>query len=39
MRYAAEIASDDMICIPSFMKIGYGIHIILRLLSRQFERL
>jgi hypothetical protein len=27
-----EIALDGMICIPSFMKIGSGVQVILRLL-------
>jgi hypothetical protein len=32
MKYAAELASGAMIEIPSFMKIGSGIQVILRLL-------
>jgi hypothetical protein len=39
MRYAVEMACDGVIYIPSFMKIDYGIQVILRLLLRQFERL
>jgi hypothetical protein len=39
MRYTAEIASDGMALIQSFMKIVSGIHITLRLQSRQFETL
>jgi hypothetical protein len=30
MNYAFEIASDDMIYKPSFMKIGKGVHAISR---------
>jgi hypothetical protein len=30
MRYIVELASDGMIYIPSFMKIGSGIPAILR---------
>jgi hypothetical protein len=37
MKYTVEMASECMIYIPSFMKIGSGIHVILRLLHRQFE--
>jgi hypothetical protein len=37
--YTNEIASDGMIYIPSSMKTGLGIHVILRLLPQQFERL
>jgi hypothetical protein len=32
MKYAVEMASDGMICITSFMMIGLGIQVILRLL-------
>jgi hypothetical protein len=32
MKYTVEMASDGMICVPSFMKIGSGIQVILRLL-------
>jgi hypothetical protein len=39
MRYAAEMASDCVMYIPSFMKIDSSIQVILRLLLRQFERL
>jgi hypothetical protein len=39
MRYTADMASDGMIWIPSFMKIGSSIRVILRLLPRQSERL
>jgi hypothetical protein len=34
-----EMASDCKIYVPSFMKIGLGIKVKLRLLSRQPERL
>jgi hypothetical protein len=36
MIFAIEMASDVMI--PSFMTIGTGIQVILRLLPQQFER-
>jgi hypothetical protein len=39
MRYTVEIASDGMMYLPSFMKIGSGIQVMLRLLCRQFEKL
>jgi hypothetical protein len=39
MKYTVEMASHGMIYIPSFMKIGSGIQVILRLLLRQSERL
>jgi hypothetical protein len=39
MKYTTEIASDGMIYIQSFMKIGLGIQVILRVLPRQSERL
>jgi hypothetical protein len=39
MKYTVEVASDGMIYIPSFMKIGSGIQVIFKLLSRQSERL
>jgi hypothetical protein len=39
MVYAIEMASGSMIYIPSFMTIGSGIQVILRLLRQQFERL
>jgi hypothetical protein len=39
MRYTVDMALDGMIYTPSFMKIGSGIQVILRLLLRQFERL
>jgi hypothetical protein len=39
MNYAVEMASDDIIYIPSFMTIGSGIQVILRLLPKKFERL
>jgi hypothetical protein len=37
--YTVEMSSDGMTCIRSFRKIGSGIHVELRLLPRQFERL
>jgi hypothetical protein len=41
MKYTVETASGGMMyeCIPSFMKIGSGIQVKLRLFSRQSERL
>jgi hypothetical protein len=36
MKYTVEMASDGMLYIPSFMKIGSGIQVILRLLFEQF---
>jgi hypothetical protein len=40
MKYVVEMAPDDgIIYIPSLMKIGSGIQVILRLLPRQSERL
>jgi hypothetical protein len=38
-QYTVKMASDGMIYIPSFMKIGLGIQVILRLLPIQSERL
>jgi hypothetical protein len=32
MKYAVEMASDGMLHVPSFMKFGLGIQVILRLL-------
>jgi hypothetical protein len=31
MVYAVEMASCDMICIPSFVKIGTGVQAVIRL--------
>jgi hypothetical protein len=39
MEYTVEMASDGMIYISYFMKIGLGIQVILRLLPRQTDRL
>jgi hypothetical protein len=39
MKNIVEMVSDEVIYIPSFMKNGSGIQVILRPLSRQFERL
>jgi hypothetical protein len=39
MKYTIEMTSDGMIYIPSFVTIGSGIQVILRLLPEQFERL
>jgi hypothetical protein len=38
-NYPVAMASDGMKCIPSFMKIGCGIQVILRLVPEKFERL
>jgi hypothetical protein len=39
MKNIAVMASDGMIYVPSHIKIGSGIQVILRLLLQQFERL
>jgi hypothetical protein len=39
MRHAVEMASDDILYIPNFMKIDSDIQVILRSLFRQIERL
>jgi hypothetical protein len=40
MKYSVDIGSDDMIQhIPSLVKIGSGIQILLKVLPQQFERL
>jgi hypothetical protein len=39
MKYAVEMASDGMIYLPSFIKTGMGIQVVLRLLPGQSERL
>jgi hypothetical protein len=39
MKCTFEMASDGMIHVPSFMKTGSGIEVILRLLPRHSERL
>lgn len=39
MRYAIEMALDDKISTGSFVKIGRGIQLILRLILPQFQRL
>jgi hypothetical protein len=36
-KYAVEMVSGVMMYIPSFMTIGSGIRVILRLLPQQFE--
>jgi hypothetical protein len=38
MKYAVEIASGGMIFIPRFLKIGSGIHKLLRGIHRERER-
>jgi hypothetical protein len=38
MKYTVEMASYSMIYVLSFMKIGPGIQVMLRLLPRQSER-
>jgi hypothetical protein len=37
MKYDVEMASDGKIFIPSFVTIGSGIQVTLRLLPKQFE--
>jgi hypothetical protein len=39
MKYTVEMASADMKYIPYFMMISSGIHVILRFLRQQLERL
>jgi hypothetical protein len=39
MMYAVKVTSDGMTHNPSFMTIGSGIQVILRVLPQQFERL
>jgi hypothetical protein len=39
MKYAAEMVSGGLIHIQSFMTIGSGIQVILRILPQQLERL
>jgi hypothetical protein len=39
MKYTIEMASDGMTYVPSFMKVGPGMQVILSLLPRQSERL
>jgi hypothetical protein len=36
MKYAIEMGSGDMIYIPSFIMIGSGFEVMLRLLPQQF---
>jgi hypothetical protein len=39
MKYTVEMDSGGKIYIPSFMTIGSGIRVILKVLPQQFERL
>jgi hypothetical protein len=39
MKYNVQMDSGGMIYIPSFLTIGSGIQVILRLLPQRFERL
>jgi hypothetical protein len=39
MKDTVEMTLDGMICMPSFMKIGSNIQVILEILSRQPEGL
>jgi hypothetical protein len=39
MKYIVEMTSDGMIYLPSFMKIGSDVQVILTLLPRKSERL
>jgi hypothetical protein len=38
IRYTVQMASEGIIYVQSFMKIGSGIQVMLKLLPRQFER-
>jgi hypothetical protein len=38
MKYNLHMASNSLICLPSFIKIVSGIKVISRLLPRQFDR-
>jgi hypothetical protein len=37
MKHTVKTASDDMLNIPSFMTIGWGIEVILRILPKKCE--
>jgi hypothetical protein len=37
MKYAIEMASGSMMYTPTFMMIGSGIQVMLRLLPQQFQ--
>jgi hypothetical protein len=39
MKYTVQMAADGMIYMPSFMKFGSYIHVMLRLLPQQSEGL
>jgi hypothetical protein len=39
MKCTVEIASGDMMYVPSLMTIGSGVRVIIRVLPQQFERL
>jgi hypothetical protein len=39
MKYIGEMASSDMIYIPSLIEIGTGVQAILRVFSQKFEKL
>jgi hypothetical protein len=39
MKYTVEIVSGGTVCIRSFIKIGLGTQVILRIFLRQLERL
>jgi hypothetical protein len=39
MKYAIEIIPGGTICIPSFMTVCSGIHVMLRLIPQEFEGL
>jgi hypothetical protein len=39
MKYKVEIVPDGIICAPSFIKIGSGIQVMVRLIHQQSERL
>jgi hypothetical protein len=37
VKYGVKMASDGMVHIPSFMTIGLGIHVTLKLIFRKLE--
>jgi hypothetical protein len=38
MMYTAEMGSGSMINVPSYMKVGAGVQVLLRYFSQKFER-
>lgn len=39
MKYATEMAPGGITCIPSFITVGSGMQVMLRLIPQKFERL